>query len=235
MPKSEWSEFMHRLKGRGYVNNNEIESILDPETGVRTGGNFAQRFANKSRQQAVLKGYLPDQYRGYTGGVSPAQLARLQKFGPVVRVGQKRLDHKVLAPNQFDTNYEEPAGNFFGLGQQQRQAQAQVQAQVAAAAQAQVQAQVAAAAQAVVDAGAAARGYAFQDLPACCYDHINPDYEGRPSYPCPSIHCENGQLGPVKADGSVYMVITAKNGVKRWQHYKSMDSALAAKAKFGYV
>lgn len=257
MPRTEWSDFMHRLKGRGYINNNKVVSVLDPETGLRTGGNFHQRFLNRSRQQAVQKGYLPDQYRGYAGGydqelgvnVSPAQLARLQKYGPAVRVGRKkRLEPKVLVKDQFDQEYAEPAGNFFGLGQEQRQAQRQVQrqaqqhivAQALAQAQAQAQAFIQEAAdrdvaQAVVDAGAAARGYALQDLPACCSEHYNPEYEGRPSYPCPSIHCENGQLGPVKPDGSVYMVITRKNGIKTWQHYKSMETALEAKAKFGYA
>jgi len=257
----EWNAFRKRLAGRGY-HLSGAPSVVDPVTGKRTGGTFSQRWTNMSQEEAVSKGYLPDQYRNLIK-VSPAQRARLQNYGPApVKPQRARAAPQRVAFKEDDT-YSQDAGypvqDLFSpqvlATQQQGQRRGMRPVQIAKPQvqdlydlysprpqgqggqgggggmrpQASVRAQLSA-----QSALQAARGYAITDLPECCSSKYDASFEGRPSYPCRGDSCPPGTIGPIKPDGSVYMVIVAKNGVTKWQKYGSRESALKAKQTFGY-
>jgi hypothetical protein len=126
----EWRQFLHRLSGRGYhLKKDGKQSVVNPVTGVREGGSFSQRWANKSRNQAVKKGYQPDQYRGYQpNDVSAAQTARRQKLG----------QNATTIPETFTQDFSD--FRFSKRPQLQQGVEKQVAKKQAAAAQLSVQA-----------------------------------------------------------------------------------------------
>jgi hypothetical protein len=226
----EWRQFLHRLSGRGYhLKKDGKQSVVNPVTGVREGGSFSQRWANKSRNQAVKKGYQPDQYRGYQpNDVSAAQTARRQKLG----------QNATTIPETFTQDFSD--FRFSKRPQLQQGVEKQVAKKQAAAAQLSVQAsdamqrlQQGVEKQVAKKQAQQAQASGISDPMECCNSKYNPSFKGRASYPCSGPSCPPGTIGSVKPDGSVFMVIVTKDGITRWQKYGSMETALQKKRTLG--